>query len=238
MDCSSLNHRDCHWEFEPAADPPGMKPAFTVMAGLVPAICDGRVPRWDRPGTGPAMTMKAGGFRAKRRGNPGHAVCAQLDPRLPRMPWSLALVWPWGRFAPSRKPGRCDLSSSPQAGNHSESTDQQRRGSRSRGCNPIPCRRPRVSEMGTLSASFAYCGNHKTGQRPQVTPRPASDFGPEGGNARAAPVAESTMALPRGEACLLEWDRSAPASRPPRAEPGSRPRDESPAAPRRRWTDR
>ena len=38
------------------ANPPWMKPAFTVMAGLVPAIRSGRVPR-PLAGTGPAMTM-------------------------------------------------------------------------------------------------------------------------------------------------------------------------------------
>ena len=42
----------------PSADPPWMEPALTVMAGLVPAICNGRVPRL-MAGTGPAMTVKA-----------------------------------------------------------------------------------------------------------------------------------------------------------------------------------
>jgi hypothetical protein len=42
------------------ADPTWMKPAaVTVMAGLVPAIRSGRVPR-PMAGTGPAMTVRAG----------------------------------------------------------------------------------------------------------------------------------------------------------------------------------
>ena len=68
----------------PVADPPWMKPALTVpaltvpaltvMAGLVPAIRSGRVPR-PMAGTSPAMTMKVTpqrpGFlvRSERRGN-------------------------------------------------------------------------------------------------------------------------------------------------------------------------
>jgi hypothetical protein len=46
----------------PVADPPWMNPALTVpdlavMAGLVPAIRSGRVPRL-MAGTSPAMTVK------------------------------------------------------------------------------------------------------------------------------------------------------------------------------------
>jgi hypothetical protein len=39
------------------ADPPWMKPAVTVTAGLVPAICGGRVPRL-MAGASPARTVK------------------------------------------------------------------------------------------------------------------------------------------------------------------------------------
>ena len=60
-----------------------MKPAVTVMAGLVPAIRSGSVPRL-MAGTGPAMTMKVTPkanrvslLGPQRRGNPGRS--AQLD---------------------------------------------------------------------------------------------------------------------------------------------------------------
>jgi hypothetical protein len=39
------------------ADPPWMKPTFTVMAGLVPAIGRGTLPL-RMAGTSPAMTVK------------------------------------------------------------------------------------------------------------------------------------------------------------------------------------
>ena len=55
----------CHCEFHTGrpADPPWMKPAFTVMAGLVPAIRGGRVPRpigRDKPGHDGASDAELG----------------------------------------------------------------------------------------------------------------------------------------------------------------------------------
>jgi hypothetical protein len=65
-----------------SADPPWIKPAFIVMAGLVPAIASGRLPR-PMAGTSPAMTVDDAKCEpglvlgAQRRGNPHRS--AHLD---------------------------------------------------------------------------------------------------------------------------------------------------------------
>jgi hypothetical protein len=99
----------------PSADPRWMKSARTVMAGLVPAICGGRVPR-PMAGTSPAMTMKC------RRSRTGFLVGrAKQSPFRCAPRWRLCAclrAWPWGRLAPNTKPSHCEpLRQSRESGN-------------------------------------------------------------------------------------------------------------------------